>query len=213
MKPQEKLDRYIEYPTKPMTPEAMRKEPTVSERDKEAPDVILGVKNFMWMASQKEEIDQEQPRLSEKERYSLGKKLANRIHELSKKGNLYLKYPQDTPILLAIWAEYRSRKETSNYLIKSFASNPYEAIKFLKCYLPPAQFGIEAPSTRDFTIKEYNYLIKVIDTDKLYETLAKLFKFKAEKIEDIVPVMPEDRGLANLFMRLHIRAKGSNFTQ
>jgi photosystem II stability/assembly factor-like uncharacterized protein len=213
MKPQPKLDRYTEYPVKPITPETLRKEPTVSERDKEGPDLILGAKNFTWMATPTEEIEEEKPKLSEKERHSLGKKLADRIRELSKKGELYLAYPEDTPMLLVVWAEYRSLKETSNYLIKSFESNPYKAIKFLKCYLPRVKFGEEAPPTRNLTIKEYTNMAKVIDTNKLYETLAKLFKFKAEKIEDIVPVMPEDRDLANQFMHLHIRAKGSNFTQ
>jgi len=183
------------------------------ERDKEAPDVIFGAKSFLWMANQKEEIDREQPNLTEKERQALGKKLAARIHELSKRGNLYVKYPEDVSRLLAIWAEYRSRKESSSYLTKTFETNPHNAVKLLKCYLPPVKFGEKALSTGNFTMKEYNNLVKVVETDKVYEALTKLFKFKADKIEDMVPVTPNDRDLTNQFMRLHITAKGLSFPQ
>ena len=213
MKPQTKLDRYTEFPQMLAESEKIKQEPTVTERDKEGPDVIFGAKSFLWMANQKEEIDQEQPKLSEKERHALGKKLAARIHELSKKGNLYVKYPEDVSGLLGIWAEYRSRKESSSYLTKTFETNPYNAVKLLKCYLPPVKFGEKATSIENFTMKEYNSLVKVADTDKVYEALTKLFKFKANKIEDRVPVMPSDRDLANQFMRLHITAKGLSFTQ
>jgi len=213
MKPQTRLDRYTEFSQMLRESEEIKREPMVTERDKEGPDVIFGAKSFLWMAKQKEEIDQEQPKLSEKERQALGKKLAARIHELSKKGILYVKYPEDASRLLAIWAEYRSRKETSGYLIKTFETNPQNTVKLLKCYLPPVKFGERAPATGNFTMKEYNNLVKVVDTDKVYEALTKLFKFKANKIEDMVAVTPSDRDLTNQFMRLHITAKGLNFTQ
>jgi hypothetical protein len=213
MKPQTKLDRYIEFPQMLRESEKIQQERTITERDKEGPDVILGAKSFLWMANQKEEIDLEQPQLSEKERQSLGKKMAAKIHELSKRGNLYVKYPEDVSRLLAIWAEYKSRKETSSYLIKTFETNPQNIVKLLKCYLPPVKFGEKAPATGIFTMKEYNNLVKVVDTDKVYEALTKLFKFKASKIEDMVTVTPSDRDMANQFMRLHITAKGLNFTQ
>ncbi len=213
MKPQTKLDRYTEYPQMLRESEKIKQEPTIMERDKEGPDIVFGAKSFLWMAKPKEEIDQEQPKLSEKERQALGKKLAARIHELSKRGNLYVKYPEDVSRLLTIWAEYRSRKETSSYLVKTFETNPHNVVKLLKCYLPPVKFGEKAPATGNFTMKEYNSLVKVVDTDKVYEALTKLFKFNASNIEDRIPVTPSDRDLTNQFMRLHITAKVLNFTQ
>jgi photosystem II stability/assembly factor-like uncharacterized protein len=208
MKPQLKLDHYTEFPGLPIQRETIAKQPTATEMDKEGPDIIFGAKSFLWMVTQGGEVGLEQPGLSEKERNSLGKKLANRIHELSKKGNLYVKYREDAAMLLAIWAEHRSKKETNNYLVKSFDANPFNAVKFLKCYLPTAQLGREPPTIKDFDLGKYDLLAEVVETGKVYETLTKLFKFKAEEIEDIVPVMSFDRELANQFMRLHVKAKG-----
>jgi hypothetical protein len=208
MKPQLKFDRYTEFPTTSVPPATIAQQPTVTEMDKEGPDIIFGAKSFLWMVTQQEEADQEQPKLSEKERNSLGKKLAAKIHDLSKKGNLYVKYPEEAAMLLAIWAEYRSHKETSNYVVKTFETNPYNAVKLLKCYMPPTKLDGKVPSAEDFTVKQYDILKEAVDADRVYETLSKLFKFKAEEIEDIVPVMPSDRDLAYQFMRLHVKTKG-----
>jgi hypothetical protein len=214
MKPQTKLDRYTEFPQIPRESEKIKQEPTITERDKEGPEIIIDAKHFLWMVTQQEEVTNlEQHKQSEKDHNSQGKKLADKIYKLSKKFNLYVKYPEDAAMLLAIWAEYHSKKETSSYLIKSFDDNPYNAIKFLKCYLPTAHLGIEIAAVKDLDLTKYNLMAEVISTEKVYETLSKIFKFKAEEIEDIVPVMPSDRDLANQFMRLHIKAKGLSFTQ
>jgi hypothetical protein len=178
------------------------------EKNKEGAAVIFAAKSFMWMVTQAELTAEGPKGLSEKERQSLGKKLAAKIHDLARKENIYLKYPQDAPMLLSIWAQYSSRKETSNYLEKSFEANPYNAIKLLRCYLPAAQPGREPPPAEAFTMAQYASVAEVIETDLIYAALTKLFKFKAETIEDKVPVVPADRNLAFQFMRLHINTKG-----
>lgn len=208
MKPQLKLDHYTEFPTISIPKETFEQRPKVTEIDKEGPEVIQDAKHFLWMVTQQEEVTAlGQHKQSERERDSHGKKLANKIHDLSRKIILYVKYPEDAAMLLAIWAEYRSKKETSNYLLKSFDANPYHTVKFLKCYLPTAHLGGEAINIKDFNIEKYNLIAEVIDAAKIYETLSQFFKFKAQEIDDIVPVTPLDRDLAHKFMRLHVTAK------
>jgi hypothetical protein len=172
--------------------------------------IINAAKQFLWTLTQQEEVThfgvQQQ---NEKEREVLGKKLADKIRDLSKKDNIYESYPGDTAIMLAIWAKYRSKKETSSYLLKTFEKNPYNAIKFLKCYLPTVHLSTDVVSVKDFDINKYNLISKVVDTVKVYETLARFFKFKAREFDDIVPVTFHDRDLANKFMRLHISSDNS----
>ncbi len=209
MKPQLKFDQYTEFSAPPISLETTSRRIPASEKKKEAPDIIRDTKQFLWMVTQQEEVTNlGQHNQLEKERESLGKKLADKIRDLSKNINLYEEYPEEAAMLIAIWAEYRSKKETSSNLLKSFNDNPYNALKFLKCYLPTAHLGTETVTTKDFDIAKYNLIAEVIDTEKVYETLSRLFKFKAEEIEDIVPVTPYDRDLAHQFMRLHIKAKG-----
>jgi hypothetical protein len=208
VKPEEKPAPLIEIPKTPAPPEKIAPHPTLIEKDKEGAAVIFAAKSFMWMATQQEKTAEGQAGLSEKERHSLGKKLAAKIHDLGKKETLYIKYAEDTPMLLSIWAEYASKNETSNYLTKTFELNPYNAIKLIKCYLPAAQPGRELPSAADFTMAQYNAITEVVDPDNIYAALTKVFKFKAETIEERVPVSPVDRNLAFQFMLLHIKTKG-----
>ena len=188
--------------------ETFEKQPKGTELNKEEADIVQDAKRFLWTVTQLEEVTVlGQKMATEKDRESHGKRLANKIHDLSKKATLYVKYPEDTATLLAIWADYRSKKETSSYLLKSLDANPYNAIKFLKCYLPTANLGDDVANVRDFDAEKYNLVAQVIDTTKLYEALSTLFKFKAQEIEDIVPVTPLDSDLAHKFMRLHINTK------
>ncbi|MHB8105563.1 MAG: hypothetical protein ACYDG5_08545, partial [Dehalococcoidales bacterium] len=202
----------IEMPIAPAAPEKTAPHPSLMEKDKAGATVIFAAKSFMWMATQPDKTDLTQTGLPEKERQSLGRKLATKIHELTRKQNLYLKYPEDAPMLLGIWAEYGSRHDTSNYLTKSFELNPYNAIKLIKCYLPAAQPGKEPPGAFDFTMVQYANVTEVVEPDNVYAALTNLFKFQADNIEERVPVAPSDRNLAFQFMRLHHEAKGGKIT-
>lgn len=197
----------VETPEQPKEPEKIEPHPSLVEKDKEAAAVIFAAKSFMWMTTQPEAPNGTQTQLEEKERHSLGKKLADKIRDVTKKENLYLKYPQDAAMLLNIWAEYSTRNETGSYLAKTFELNPYHAIKLLKCYLPPAQPGQETSAAEDFTLAQYKAVAGVIDPDIVYATLSKIFKFDISTIEEKVPVAPADRNLAFQFMRLHHEAK------
>ncbi len=208
VRPQARPEPRAETPQAPAAPEKIAPHPSLMEKDKEGAAVIFAAKSFMWMTTQPEAPNGTPTRLDEKERQSLGKKLATKIHDLTKKENIYIKYPEDTSMLLSIWAQYGSRNETSNYLIKSFEASPDNAIRLLKCYLPAAQPDKEPPSADDFTIAQYNSLSEVIDPDKIYAALTKVFKFTADNIEEKMPIKPADRNLAFQFIRLHINAKG-----
>jgi hypothetical protein len=207
VRPQARPETRAEIPPKPTTPEPATPHPSLMEKDKAGAAVIFAAKSFMWMVTQEEEAAEGQTGLPEKERQSLGKKVATKIHDLAKKENLYIKYPEDAPMLLGIWAQYGSINETSNYLIKSFESKPDNAIELLKCYLPAALPGRE-PSADAFTMAQYASIAEIIDPGLIYAALTKIFKFKTDTIEEKMPVKPADRNLAFQFMRLHFKAKG-----
>ena len=186
--------------------EAATRPPTV-EKSKEGATVIFAAKSFMWMLTEEKGTGESQTGLSEKERQFLGKKLTVKIRDLTKSENLYIKHPQDAVMLLRIWAQYGARDETSRYLTKTFATSPENAIRLLKCYLPADK---EEPSADDFTLTHYTSLTEVIDPDKVYAALTRVFKFKVDIIEEKMPIKPVDRNLAFKFMRLHLQTKGGN---
>ncbi len=194
---------------KPVVPRekvAVRPPPPV-EKSKEGAAVVFAAKSFMWMLTEGVGADGKKTALSAKEEQSLGKKVADRIRELTKKENLYIKHPEDAAMMLRIWLQYGSRDETNRYLTKTFSASPENAIRFLKCYLPAATPEIPEPSADDFTRKHYDSIAEVVDPDKVYAALTKIFKFKVDTIEEKTPVRPEDRNLAFKFMRLHLQKK------
>jgi hypothetical protein len=161
----------------------------------------------MWMLTEGVAADGSKKALSEKEEQTLGKKVADRIRELTRKENLYIKHPEDAAMMLRIWLQYGSREETNRYLTKTFSASPENAIRFLKCYLPAATPETPEPSADDFTRAHYDSIAEVVDPDKVYAALTKIFKFKVDTIEEKTPVRPEDRNLAFKFMRLHLQKK------
>ena len=182
--------------------------PVTIEKGREGEAVVFAAKSFLWMTTAEKGTDESQPTLSVKEQESLGRKLSLKIQGLARKENLYIKYPEDAAMLLNIWARYGSRDETSSYLAKSFKSRPENAIKLLKCYLPSAtQPEKDQPATADFTRDNYNSMAEVVDPDKVYAALTRVFKFKADTIEEKTPVKPDDRNLAFRFLRIHHQAK------
>ncbi|OGO17869.1 MAG: hypothetical protein A2Z15_06680 [Chloroflexi bacterium RBG_16_50_11] len=208
VKPKLRRDTVKEVPESLEPPEeAATRLPTI-EKGKEGAAVVFAAKSFMWMLAEEKGTGEEQTGLSEGEQRSLGKKLAVKIQGLTRRENLYIKYPQDAAMLLRLWAQYGSRDETNRYLTNSFKSRPDNAIRLLKCYLPTAQTDKEAPSADDFTREHYDNIAEVVDPDKVYAALTKVFKFKVATIEEITPVKPADRNLAFKFMRLHLQAKG-----
>ncbi|MBN1161534.1 MAG: hypothetical protein JXA17_06290 [Dehalococcoidales bacterium] len=192
-------------PAGPMEKEAMRPPPI--EKSKEGAAVVFAAKSFMWMLTEGLGADGGKTGLSEKEEQSLGKKVAERIRELTRKENLYIRHPEDAAMMLRIWLQYGSRGETNRYLAKTFSANPENAIRFLKCYLPPAEPGKPEPSADDFTRTHYDRIAEVVDSDKVYAALAKIFKFTVDAIEEKMPIKPVERNLAFKFMRLHLQKK------
>ena len=181
--------------------------PPTIDKSKEGAAVIFAAKSFIWMLAEEKATDETKAGLLEKERQSLGNKLAIRIKDLTRRANLYIKHPEDAAMLLHIWAQYGSREETNRYLAKSFANMPDNAIRLLKCYLPAEQPDKPPPSADDFTMTQYKSIAEVVDPDKVYAALAKVFKFKVSAIEEKIPIKPAERNLAFKFMRLQLQTK------
>jgi hypothetical protein len=182
--------------------------PATEMQSREGAAVIFAARGFTWMAAEEKQAGEGPKTLSEEERQTLGEKIAVKIQELTKSENLYIKYPQDAAMLLRIWAQYGSTKETDRYLARTFEARPDNAIRFLKCYLPAAQPDKPPPSADDFTMAQYDSIAEVFDPEKVYSALTKVFKFKPSSIEETTPVKPSDRNVAFKFMRLHHEAKG-----
>jgi hypothetical protein len=189
----------------PKIPKEAKARPATIERSKERAAVVFAAKSFLWMLAEGRETKNGKTWISEKEELSLGKKVADRIRDLTKRENLYIEHPEDAVMLLRIWAQYSSRDETNRYLTKTFAASPENAIRLLKCFLPPDK---EKPSADDFTRANYDSVAGVVEPDKVYATLTKVFKFKLDAIEEKIPVERADRDLAFKFMRLHLQIKG-----
>jgi hypothetical protein len=208
VQPQVKPETRAEGIKPPAPAEKIAVRPVTIEKGREGEAVVFAAKSFLWMTTAEKGIGESQPGLSAKEQESLGRKLSLKIQGLARKENLYIKYPEDAAMLLNIWAHYGSRDETSSYLAKSFKSRPENAIKLLKCYLPSAaQPEKDQPATADFTRDNYNSMAEVVDPDKVYAALTRVFKFKADTIEEKTPVKPDDRNLAFRFLRIHHQAK------
>jgi len=190
-----------EKPAEP-TGEAAAQAPA-AEASKEAEAVIFAAKSLMWLAAEKETVQPE----ADKEQDALGKKLAARIKELAGKEMLYLEHPEDAANLLQIWARYGSRNETGRYLAETFKNRPDNAIRFIKCYLPPDAPTATGDPAALFTRDSYKAISQVIDPDKVYAALTKVFKFKLDSIEETTTVKPADRNIAFKFMRFHLQEK------
>ncbi len=198
-------------PTRPSAPEpGSGTNGTTAEKilgkSKDSATVIFAAKSLMWMSTAEKGTAEA---ITEKEKTALGKKLASRILELSKKEPLYIRHAEDAAMLLHIWAQYGSRKETNRYLTESFKSRPENAVRLLKCYLPPGISPEASNADTEFTMESYEAIAEVVDADKVYEALTKESKFKPETSKEPIRVNPADRNIAAKFMRLHLQVKNN----
>ena len=176
---------------------------TGSDEVEASQPISFAAKSFLWMMTA-EEKEEGQRLLSADEEQTLGKILASRIQAVAKDQLLYQKFPKDAALFLYLWSHYGSRDETNHYLTNSFQSRPENVIRLLKCYLTTPQ--VSAPGlTRktDFTRTQYNSLAEVVDPDKVYEALTKLYGPELERPEDEVSGDATDKAIASQFARIH----------
>jgi hypothetical protein len=147
------------------------------------------------------------PSAPDKEREALGKKLAGRIHELSKNEPLYIKHPEDAALLLNLWAHYGSRDETNKYLTNSFKDRPENAVRLIKCFVPQGITPVTPGAADFFNRDSYRALAEVVDTDKVYAALTASSKFKPKGDKEAVRVNPADSNLISQFIHLHLQEK------
>jgi len=165
--------------------------------------ISFAAKSFLWMMTA-EAKEEGQRLLSADEEQELGKILASRIQAIAKDQLLYQKFPKDAALFLYLWSHYGSRDETNHYLTNSFQSRPENVIRLLKCYLTTPQ--VSAPGlTRktDFNRTQYNSLAEVVDPDKVYEALTKLYGPELDRPEDEASGDSTDKAIASQFARIH----------
>ena len=142
--------------------------------------------------------------LSADEEQRLGRILASRIQATAKRHVLYQKYPKDAALFLKLWARYGSRDATNRYLTSSFQSSPENVIKFLKCYLTtPDTLAPGTARPTGFSRSQYDWVSKVVDTDNVYEALARLYERELEKPESMEFDGSPDKAIAFQFARIH----------
>lgn len=174
----------------------------------EVDTLSFAVKSFLFMTTSGEK-EGGQRLLSAEEEKNLGRKLASGIKAVAGEEPLYLKYPEDAALFLQIWSRYGSRDETNRYLNKTFQSKPENAMALLKCYLAATgEPEAGAAGKKEFTRAHYDALTEVVEPDNVYAAIAKLYKFKLEKIEKEIPGDATDRAIAFQFLRIHHQVKG-----
>lgn len=164
--------------------------------------ISFAAKSFLRMMTSEKEG--QKPLLPTDEEQILGRRLASKIQTVAKKQMLYQKFPEDAPLFLHIWSQYGSRNKTNRYLINSFKSRPENAIGLLKCYLPnpePMESGLR--SKKGFNRSQYDLLAKVVDADKVYDALTRVYGPELDRIEDEAAGDYPDKAIASQFAHIH----------
>jgi predicted KAP-like P-loop ATPase len=137
--------------------------------------VELAGKCFSSMRTTEKEEEQQRLFSSEEEKQLEGM-LASRIKKFAEGQPIYIHSPKHAPFLLYVWSRI-SRKETDDYLKKTFLEDPINAITFLKCYLPggapPYHLG-----------EKYGDIVAIVDANAVYDALKKLYDLKAGDLQD-----------------------------
>jgi hypothetical protein len=180
---------------------------TMPDKVEASQPLSFAAESFLWMMAA-EEKDKGQSLLSADEEQELGKILALRIQAIAKEQSLYLKFPKDAALFLYIWSQYGSRDETNRYLTKSLQSRPQNVIRLLKCYLniPQVLAPILTRQT-DFNRTQYDALAKVVDPDKVYEALTRLYGPELNGLNDEALVNSSGKAIASQFARIHHQVK------
>ena len=165
--------------------------------------ISFAAESFLWMTTSGEKGGG-QRLLSAKEERTLGRKLALRIKAIAKDQLLYQKFPKDAASFLYLWSRYGSRDETNRYLIRSFQTRLQNATDFLKCYLAATK-GLEPGLTRktEFSRTQYDSVAKVVDPDKVYEALIRLYGPELDKPEGEEFGDNPDKAIAYQFARIY----------
>ena len=134
-----------------------------------------------WMRPDNADREKTAPFTDEQYR-ELGKALAERIKRTHTEEALYTRCPKYAARLLLAWASSGDRAETNKSLSDAIESNPRVAIQIIKLFRTRWFIG-EREEFR-FDGQQYEALIKIVDPDKIYGALTKLF---ASEILKIVP--------------------------
>lgn len=167
----------------------------------------FAAESLLWMMTAKGK-EESQHLLSADEEQTLGKSLALKIQATAKDQLLYLKFPKDAALFLYIWSHYGSRDETNRYLTKSFQSRPVNVIRLLKCYLNAPQ-GLEPALSHqtNFSRTQYDALTEVVDPDKIYENLIRLYGPELDRLNDEALINSSGKAMAAQFARIHRQVK------
>jgi hypothetical protein len=190
----------------PDLPAKPGKEETPVSRDplaksKDAATVIFAARSFMWLSAAGSDAAPETP---DKERETLGKKIAAKIRDLAKKEPLYLRHTEDAAMLFKLWSRYGDGDETEKYLEGALKSRPENALRVIRCFIPQG-----TATAVEFTIDNYRALGEVVDPDVVYSALNKAAKFKLTGTKEAAHISPEDSGLVSSFMHLHLQEKNT----
>jgi len=114
--------------------------------------------------------------LTKNEEVELAKILLGKIVKIASKSPIYINSPRDAPNLLGAWALWGSRQETDNYLRDTFEQDPYNVLKFLKCFVP-SRWGMESglPTKGNIDKRQYDWISNIVDPDIVYLYLTKLY--------------------------------------
>ena len=133
-----------------------------------------------------------------------GEIIVSRIRNMAEEHLLYKEFPRGAALFFHLWALFGSRDETNRYLQKSFHASTNNVIEFLKCYLPTSS-GLPAtlPDGIDFSQTQYDEIAEVVDPDKVFVALVKLYGSNLHELGCDEHDAPLEKRIACRFADIH----------
>ncbi len=133
------------------------------------------VECLRWLRTSKEKEEKERI-FSDEEEATLGRMAAERIAAESEKEVIYIKYKEAAPMLLWVWAHWKSKEVTEGYIIKSIEDKPETISDLLSAYIQtPWDMTTGLPMKGDFERQNYDSLAQVVGLEKVYAVVRKIY--------------------------------------
>jgi hypothetical protein len=176
--------------------------------------LFFSVDAWRWFRSDKDTPETER-KLTDAQENILSHTLAERIKVTAKEGPMYISYPEDSPSMLAIWANWISRDETNQYLAQSFSLAQQNILDFLKTYLSTA-WGMESglPHKSELRREQYDLIVRVVDAEIVLKHLRSIYGDDIDKATfETSGYDSSDKTTAFRFSSMHAHVKSEKETQ
>lgn len=168
-----------------------------------------------WMRSDPKVPEDERTLTARAER-RIRQELAARIAADAAIGSpLYLRYPDDSPLVLAVWAAYGDRERVRDYVASTLGQVPTNAERLLETYLPVSvSMGTGVAGRGDFERDQYDAVAGIVDPEVV--AIALRAAHPDLQVPDSYPHVTdgdEDLRVASQYLYLHANPSASDDSQ